>query len=242
MKNPRRNPHSLQRGNDFSRSRRRTVIGMGACLGGAVAAGTGVKAAATCLLTPDSGEGPFYFDPGLLRSNIRAGEPGAILDLSMQIVSTVDCRPLKNARVDVWHANALGLYSGYANQRGVGAVNPRTVKDKNYLRGIQFTDAQGQVRFRTIYPSWYYGRTPHVHFKIYIDSSKVLASQIFFPDDVNDEVLNNWDPYREYAAKRNVTNANDMFLRNRVGGVFCEIERKVDVYEASAVVAVNPTS
>ena len=101
-----------------------------------------------------------------------------------------------------------------------------------------FTDAQGRTGFWTIYPSWYYGRTPHVHFKIFIEAREVLASQIFFPDEINEDVLSNWDPYRQYAAKRNVTNANDMFLRNRVEGVFCEIERKAGGYGASVIIAV----
>jgi len=221
-------------------SRRRAIIGMGACLGGAVAAGTGAKAAAVCLLTPDSGAGPFYFDPGLVRADIRAGQPGAPLDLSMQIISAGDCAPLENARVDLWHANALGLYSGYGNQRGVGGMAPHSVNGQDYLRGIQFTDAQGRAGFHTIYPSWYYGRTPHVHFKILLDNREVLASQVFFPDDVNEDVLSNWDPYREYAAKRNVTNANDMFLRNGIEGVFCEVERTAEGYEAALVIAVAP--
>jgi len=212
---------------------------MGACLGGAVAVGSAAHAATVCLLTPDAGEGPFYFDPELLRSDIRSDQPGAPLNIAMQIIDADNCEPLESARVDLWHANALGLYSGYTNQRGVGAIDPRTVKGKNYLRGIQFTDAQGRAQFRTVYPSWYYGRTPHVHFKIFIDSKEVLASQIFFPEEINDDVLNNWEPYREYAAKRNVTNANDMFLRGRVEGVFCEIERNAVGYESSVVVAVD---
>lgn len=223
--------------NNFSRSRRRTVIGMGACLG-AVMANTGARAAA-CLLTPDSGAGPFYFDPELVRSNLRTGQAGAPLDIAMQLVDADDCTPLENARVDLWHANALGLYSGYSNQRGVGAVSPRTAKGKDFLRGIQFTDARGQVHFRTIYPSWYYGRTPHVHFKILLDSREVLASQIFFPDEINEDVLTNWEPYREYVTRRNVTNANDMFLRNRIQGVFCQVKRKPGGYAASSEIAVT---
>jgi protocatechuate 3,4-dioxygenase beta subunit len=157
----------------------------------------------------------------------------------MQIVNANDCTPLANARVDVWHANALGLYSGYRNQRGVGG-DPQSVQGQDYLRGIQFTDGDGRVAFQTVYPSWYYGRTPHVHFKILLDSSEALASQVFFPDNVNDDVMRNWDPYREHALKRTVTNANDMFLRNGIEGVFCEIKRTAEGYGASLVVAVTP--
>ena len=49
-----------------------------------------------------------------------SGQPGAPLQLALQVIRAGDCATLANARVDVWHADALGLYSGYENQSGVG--------------------------------------------------------------------------------------------------------------------------
>ena len=48
-----------------------------------------------------------------------------------------------------------------------------------FLRGTQSTASDGRVEFRTIYPSWYRGRTPHLHFKIFVDRTEVVASQAF---------------------------------------------------------------
>jgi hypothetical protein len=39
-----------------------------------------------CVLTPEAVEGPFYFDPKLVRSDITEGKRGAPLLLTLQIV------------------------------------------------------------------------------------------------------------------------------------------------------------
>ena len=69
-----------------------------------------------CVLTPELEEGPYYFDPKLQRSDIREGHGGAPLRLILQIVDAGDCAPLAGARVDVWHCDAHGFYSGYEGQ------------------------------------------------------------------------------------------------------------------------------
>jgi protocatechuate 3,4-dioxygenase beta subunit len=193
--------------------------------------------AATCVMTADSGEGPFYFDPKLVRSDVTSGRAGAPLDIVIQITRARDCAPLAGARLDLWQADALGLYSGYRNQPGVGGVPTEPTVGATFLRGTQFAAADGRVRFTTIYPSWYGGRTPHVHFKVLLDARETVASQIFFDDDINAAVFEHWDPYREHVAKRTVFNDSDRFLDanddGRIDGVFCEIER----YDSSGVAA-----
>lgn len=189
-------------------TRRRTMLALSACATSALATTDALAQAASCVLTPASGEGPFYFDPKLLRSDITDGMLGAPLEIAIQVTRAADCAVLANARLDLWQADGLGLYSGYENQRGVGAGTPLPV-DRTYLRGTQITDADGWVRFTTIYPSWYGGRTPHLHFKILLGGNEVVASQIFFPDDVSAEVFGTWEPYRRYAGLRTVFNHND---------------------------------
>jgi protocatechuate 3,4-dioxygenase beta subunit len=185
--------------------------------------------AASCAVTEDAGEGPFYFDPSLVRSDVTSGRLGAPLEFAVQITRARDCAPLSGVRLDLWQADALGLYSGYRDQPGVGGVPTEPTVGATFLRGTQIADADGWVRFKTVYPSWYGGRTPHIHVKVLIDAQERLASQIFFPDDVNAEVFAQWDPYREHVAKRTSFNHNDTFLdRNKDGrtdGVFCEVER-----------------
>jgi protocatechuate 3,4-dioxygenase beta subunit len=192
--------------------------------------------AGRCILTPEAGEGPFYLDPELIRADITSGKPGAPLELAIQVVRLGDCATLAGARVDVWHADALGLYSGYAKQGGVGGVSAQTAVGQQYLRGTQFTGADGNVKFRTIYPSWYGGRTPHVHFKVFLGGTEVVASQIFFPDEINNEVFSQWLPYREHVSKRKVFNHNDSIPQ----GVFSEVTRSVKAYLAGALLVVAP--
>lgn len=181
-----------------------------------------------CTVTPDSGEGPFYFDPRLVRSDVADGRPGAPLELAVQIRRARDCAPLAGARFDLWQADALGLYSGYERQEGVGGISVEPAIGATFLRGTQFADADGRVRFTTIYPSWYGGRTPHIHFKVFIGTREVVASQVFFDDDVNAEIFEQWDPYREHYTKRRAFNSNDPLIDadrdGRIDGVFCEIE------------------
>ncbi|MGZ8410044.1 MAG: intradiol ring-cleavage dioxygenase, partial [Hyphomicrobium sp.] len=72
--------------------------------------------AGACVLTPQAMEGPFYFDPKLVRADITEGRPGAPLDLTLRVIEHGPCTPIANARVDVWHADAGGIYSGYNGQ------------------------------------------------------------------------------------------------------------------------------
>jgi protocatechuate 3,4-dioxygenase beta subunit len=216
--------------------RRRTIIELAGIAIAAMGAPSGVRAQTrgSCVLTPDAGDGPFYLDPGLIRSDITAGKPGAPLDLALQVVRAGDCATLRNARVDVWQADAVGLYSGYARQPGVGGVSTQTAIGQQYLRGTQFTDADGSVRFRTVFPSWYGGRTPHVHFKVFLDGNTVVASQIFFPDEVNNEVFTTWNPYREHVSKRTTFNNNDPIQQ----GVYSDVTRSRSSFLAKAVLVV----
>jgi protocatechuate 3,4-dioxygenase beta subunit len=187
-----------------------------------------------CVLTPEAGEGPFYLDPKLIRADITANQPGAPLQLALQVVRAGDCATLSNARVDVWQADAVGLYSGYEKQSGVGGVSTKAAVGQQYLRGTQFTDAAGNVQFRTIFPSWYGGRTPHVHFKVFLGGNEVVASQIFFPDEISKEVFSEWRPYRDHASKRTTFNTNDPIKQ----GIYSDVTRQSKSYAAKAVLVV----
>src|SRR5688572_8498891 len=148
-------------------TRRDLIAGLTASFAGALVTDARAQSRSTsCVLTPQTGEGPFYFDPELVRSDITEGQAGVPLVLDIRVVTANDCAPIAKARVDVWHSDARGLYSGYSDQWGSGSSR-RSVAGKTFLRGTQFADAEGRVSFRTIYPSWYRGRTPHIHFKVF---------------------------------------------------------------------------
>jgi protocatechuate 3,4-dioxygenase beta subunit len=105
-------------------------------------------------------------------------------------------------------------------------VSTKPAVGQQYLRGTQFTDTAGNVQFRTIFPSWYGGRTPHVHFKVFLSGNEVVASQIFFPDEISKEVFADWRPYREHASKRTTFNDNDPIRQ----GVHSSVARQPGSY------------
>jgi protocatechuate 3,4-dioxygenase beta subunit len=76
-----------------------------------------LPAANVCVLTPEAVEGPFYFDPKLVRADITEGKAGVPLKLTLELVEAKDCAKLARACVDIWHADGLGVYSGYARQQ-----------------------------------------------------------------------------------------------------------------------------
>jgi protocatechuate 3,4-dioxygenase beta subunit len=197
-------------------TRRDALTGAAAIGAGFVMGRAGAKEEASrsrakmCVLTPEAMEGPFYFDPNLVRSDITEGKQGAPLVLTLQIVHANDCVPVPRARVDVWHTDALGLYSGYARQETGSA------KGETFLRGTQFTGVDGEVRFTTIYPGWYPGRTPHIHFKVFDNDRSVITGQLYFPDPITEHIYGTSSPYRQRKAERDTFNADDfIFVRQR---------------------------
>ena len=193
---------------------------------------------AMCLLTPEADEGPFYFDPKLKREDITERRKGVPLKLLLQIVKAGSCAPIADARIDVWHADAFGKYSGYSGQSDSGNVS---TKGQSFLRGTQFTDAAGLVRFTTIYPGWYEGRTPHIHVKIFLAEKTVLTSQLYFPDALSEFIYQNGAPYDRRKRRRDTTNGNDGVLHDTGGGheSFCSIKEEADHYQASLVIGVK---
>ncbi|TGD99340.1 intradiol ring-cleavage dioxygenase [Methylobacterium nonmethylotrophicum] len=177
---------------------------------GTLAAGLLVPgpARATCLLTPQAVEGPFYLDPRLLRSDIREDRAGTPLTVSLDVATLRGCTALPEARVDLWHADAQGRYSGYPDQgdRGGSTVG------QTFLRGTQFADRAGRVSFRTIFPGWYPGRTPHLHVKVILAGRTALTGQIYFPDAVSEAVYQGPD-YAGRPKRGRIGNARDALLR-----------------------------
>jgi protocatechuate 3,4-dioxygenase beta subunit len=160
----------------------------------------------TCTLTQAIEEGPYYLADTPTRSNVTDGQAGKAITLSFTVVDA-SCKPIKNARVDIWYANAQGVYSGVANQGDdIGAG----VNSGRFLRGTQYSNANGVVTFKGIYPGWYPARTIHIHEKIWVGGKQVLTTQTYFTDKQNAAVMAT-DPYNTRGAQR-VTNSTDMVL------------------------------
>src|SRR2546428_1808498 len=218
---------------------RRAAVGvLGSLAFGTVAAAWGQRALTDTvgMLTPEQREGPFYLAPLRIPQAISEGRPGVPLQLILRVLeASASCAPIPTAAVDVWQCDALGIYSGYEG----AAIAPRHVEpadDKTFLRGTQVTDAAGAVRFRTIYPGWYAGRTRHVNLKLRV-AAKAATTKLYFPDEVTNAVYAR-APYDRHP-NRDTTNATDRFLGSIADKslVMWTMARDGDGYIADATVA-----
>jgi uncharacterized protein (TIGR03437 family) len=156
----------------------------------------------------------------LFRSDIRTdpstGVARAGIPLALTITvadSNTSCAPLVGAYIDIWHCDAAGIYSDESTYNPGGGTGNVNTSGQKFLRGYQITDSNGQVRFTTIYPGWYSGRTIHIHVRIrtYNGSTTLTnyTTQIFFDEAVNNTVLAQ-SPYNKRTTARDTTNASDM--------------------------------
>jgi protocatechuate 3,4-dioxygenase beta subunit len=69
------------------------------------------------------------------------------------------------------------------------------------------TNSEGIVELVTIYPGWYRGRTSTFTPRVYLDSTTVLTTQLYFDEAVTEAVYAG-EPYSQDTG-RNTFNEND---------------------------------
>jgi len=184
------------------------TLGLAACDSGpgSPAASSSASPAGTTGATgeiPDETAGPYPGDgsngpdvleqSGVVRSDLRFSfgdatgtAEGVPMTLELTVLDVANGgAPFAGTAVYVWHCDREGRYSLYSE----GAT------EANYLRGVQIADAQGRVRFTSVFPACYTGRWPHVHFEVYpdrasiTDATKAIAtSQVALPQDACEKV------------------------------------------------------
>ncbi len=186
--------------------------------------------------TPELTEGPYWVNTMLRRSNVRANsngtnhQPGVPLSLYINVLdSSRNCKPLNGVAVDIWHANARGIYSDESAQTSGGgdSKSAENTIAENFLRGYQITGkdrgvarrpTDGQVSFQTIWPGWYTGRAIHIHVRVRkLQASGATISgyttQIFFTDTANRHVFSSAAPYNTRGPEDDpTTDENDSVL------------------------------
>lgn len=197
----------------------------------AQALGAGLIASNVCILAPELTEGPFYVDPKLIRRDITEGATGAPLALRLQVV-TADCTPISGARVDVWHCDAQGAYSGVENGRG----GPDTT-GTTFLRGTQTTDQAGIASFQTIYPGWYPGRAVHIHYKVILNDQDMVTSQVFFDESVTAQVFGDHAAYATRGGP-DVILGRDRIAQRAGDGAIAAVDQTDGIVNASLVIGV----
>ena len=196
-------------------------------------------------VSPEMVEGPFYSTGGEYRPSLREGLKGQKLDLTITVVNAENGEPVAGVDVDLWQCDATGHYSGYDVDPDALPTNisngQEATNDETFLRGRLTTNAVGQVTFQTIYPGWYALRTPHVHLKIFEGENCNMTTQLYFPEDLNQELYETPDYARN--AEQDTFNNTDPVIANTPGGIeslWVDVEKGPDVYLGSATLTIIP--
>jgi protocatechuate 3,4-dioxygenase, beta subunit len=163
------------------------------------------SAAAGLVATPGQTEGPFYpvefptdMDNDLVQVVGRAARAlGQVTHVSGRVLTSLG-QPVRGAVVEIWQCDAHGVYR-HPRASGQGRID-------HGFQGYGRTqvDEQGEYRFRTIKPVPYPGRTPHIHFAVYVPGHGRLVTQMYIlgePQNTQDAVLNS---IRDARARESV--------------------------------------
>ncbi|PQK18069.1 hypothetical protein BB8028_0010g00580 [Beauveria bassiana] len=181
------------------------------------------KSNASCVLAPEEVLGPYYVAGESIRSNIIENQSGVPVHLDIQFINVDTCQPVVGSYVDVWQANATGVYAGVVQE---GFENRNDTWEETWgltwLRGIQQTNGDGAVHFETIFPGHYEDRAIHIHVLTHphatplpnntiIDERASHVGQMYFDQDLIDRV-EELAPYNTNNQPR-TSNAEDEFLQ-----------------------------
>jgi len=159
-----------------------------------------------CVLAPTATQGPCTEAADQVRKDISEGYPGLPTRLALKVVDA-SCAPIAGATAKIWHTQLTGSYSGDTPNPGM-CVKDQADSARHYFRGVQTTDASGRVDFDTCFPGWYSGRTIHIHFTVRRGNTAYVTSQLYWPDDLCDEIIGG-EPVYSDRGQRDTKNSDD---------------------------------
>ncbi|PDT41518.1 intradiol ring-cleavage dioxygenase [Sinorhizobium americanum] len=154
------------------------------------------RAEPQCIATLAQTLGPCHTNDVPIRSDVTEGVTGLPTRISLRLVEASICKPVEGADVEIWHADARGVYSGEA--AAMCNADDAEARATGFLRGRQVSDANGVVSFLTVYPGWYPSRAVHIHLRILLGNRELLVSQLLFDDALSDLV---YQGHPDYAAR-----------------------------------------
>ncbi len=124
------------------------------------------------VLTPEETAGPFFKPNSPAKNNFRdPGVTGSPVKLTGFVLDRKG-KPIPNALLDFWHADAEGEYdfNGFR------------------CRGHQFSGPDGKYGLETIMPGLYPGRTRHYHVRLQAAHGPILSTQLYFPGEARNSL------------------------------------------------------
>ncbi|MFD2689729.1 intradiol ring-cleavage dioxygenase [Streptomyces phyllanthi] len=198
-------------------------------------------------LTSETVEGPYYIDADKIRQDVTEDREGIPLLLRIKVIDSETCRPMRNAAVDIWQCDAVGVYSGYEDMgNGDGGPAPtgppptgdpsgpppggghqEPTDDTRYLRGTWRTDKGGFVTFKTVFPGWYRGRCVHIHTKVHVngewtdagyEGGNTCHTGQFYFDEESVLATTVLEPYASNTAERTTLDEDAIYDGNGAQG------------------------
>ncbi|HTQ05523.1 MAG TPA: hypothetical protein VMI54_16790 [Polyangiaceae bacterium] len=190
--------------------------------------------------TDAAGQGPFFIheleksdDISLIRQDIRGqynpdAEPGVEMHLHLRVLSsksdTCNQAPVVGADIYIWHTDAQGYYSGFGTRGGsdeqkpddpyAGVPNTNELDNTDrFLRGVQTTDENGVVSFRSVFPGWYNGRCLHIHFVAFKQGSMSEGRVAYNDANSGGKWLFTTQFYFDPAFSHSIHEKNQPYLR-----------------------------
>ena len=185
---------------------RRELLRMAAVLAASTAAMSAKLAAAEAALarTPQQILGPFYPLKPLPQTADLTQEPGRpgraqgqVLNVMGRVLN-LNGQPVRNAKVEVWQANAQGRYTHPSDP------NPAPLDPNFDGSAVLTTDLDGRYRFKTIKPAAYPAgpnliRPAHIHFQVSGQHDR-LVTQLYFDGDP----YNATDPFLNSVGRKDL--------------------------------------
>lgn len=223
---------------------------------GSSSSGGSTSSTSSCSVIPTETEGPYPADghvssinaltrSGIVRQDITPSlftstvAQGVALTLAIKLVNTNNnCSALTDYAMYVWHCDRSGNYSLYSTG----------LSNEDYLRGVQASDANGMIYFKTIIPGCYSGRWPHIHFEIYPNLSvastyrnQVKTSQFALPSDICSTVYNNASGYSASITNlASISLSSDNVFSDGYSTQMMSVSGSItDGYTASIVVGIS---
>jgi protocatechuate 3,4-dioxygenase beta subunit len=152
---------------------------------------TGSTNTGECVETDGDIKGPFYESDAPVGNDLDIHDEKGVRLMVTGLVLDVDCNPIRNAVIELWHADTAGDYDDTATMK---------------YRGQFATDDKGAYWFRSIVPGRYLNgaefRPAHLHIKIWVDGIELLTTQLYFSGDPYNKNDDWYDVKREMAMTK----------------------------------------